>query len=249
MKLVLSEPRLLIEPISVISELVNEVQFKIDKDRLELISMDPANVAMIVFTMMSSAFSEYDVKKPVTISLGLDSFKAVLRRSKPSDAITLQLDEDKNRLKIQIVGESTRTFNLSLIDIEEKKQRVPDLTFPLKIQTNSSVFDEAITDMDIVSESVMLVCDKDKFCVEASGNLSDAKAEIGKDENTVIDCKSKEEVRSKYSIEYLKKMVKAGKLSPNLEIQFSKDYPLRMDYRIKDKLGLSFILAPRVSND
>src|SRR3989344_1141928 len=116
MKLVLSEPRLLTEPIGVISELVNEVQFKIDKDGIEVISMDPANVAMIIFTMMSSAFTEYEVKKPAVISLGLDSFRAILRRAKPSDTITLQLDDEAKRLKIQIRGESTRTFNISLID-------------------------------------------------------------------------------------------------------------------------------------
>ena len=35
----------------------------------------------------------------------------------------------------------------------------------------------------------------------------------------------------------------------SVSIQFAEDYPLKLDYLIKDKLALSFILAPRVNND
>ena len=54
---------------------------------------------------------------------------------------------------------------------------------------------------------------------------------------------------SKYSIEYLKKIVKGGKLTNNVSLSFGKEYPLRVDYQIMDKLMLSFILAPRVDTD
>ena len=56
-------------------------------------------------------------------------------------------------------------------------------------------------------------------------------------------------VKSKYSVEYLKKIIKGSKLAENVVIQFDKDYPLKIDYIVKDKLSLSTILAPRVSND
>ncbi len=41
----------------------------------------------------------------------------------------------------------------------------------------------------------------------------------------------------------------ASKLSDNVVIQFNKDYPLRLDYTVVDKVQLRFILAPRVEND
>ena len=47
----------------------------------------------------------------------------------------------------------------------------------------------------------------------------------------------------------MKKIIKGGKLAPRVSLQFNKDYPLRIDYLVKDKLSLSMILAPRVSND
>ena len=53
---------------------------------------------------------------------------------------------------------------------------------------------------------------------------------------------------SKYSIEYLKKISKASKLADVVSLEFANDYPLRAEYKLLDKLRLSFILAPRVSN-
>ena len=249
MKLSLAEPKVLVDSINVISELVNEVRLKIDKDKIELVAMDPANVAMVIFNLLSSAFTEYKVDKPEEIGISLDSLKAILRRVKPSDVISIELDKERNRLKIQLRSENVRTFNLALIDIEDKHQKIPDLNFPLKVEMNSVVFDEAVQDMDVIAESVVLVVDKDRFLVEAESNLSDAKSEIGKDSGVIIKTNTKEAVKSKYSIEYLKKIIKGSKLSDKVNIQFSKDYPLRVDYLVKDRLSLTVILAPRVSND
>ncbi len=249
MKLTLAEPRLLKESVNIISELVNEVEFKIDKDKLELVAMDPANVAMIDFKILASAFAEYDPGKVKDLAVSLDSLRAVLKRAKPTDTITLSLDSDKNRLKVELVGENKRTFNISLLNVDNNEQRVPELNFSAKIETSTVKFDEAVEDMDVVAESVALKAEKDKFVVRSESNFSDAKVEIPSSSDTNISTTGKNEIGSKYSIEYLKKMIKGSKLAENVIVQFGNDYPLRVDYVLLDKLKLGFILAPRVSND
>jgi proliferating cell nuclear antigen len=248
MKLTLAEPRLLVDSVGIISELVNDVRFKIDSNQIELIAMDPANVAMIIFKLLSSAFSEYKVEKPVTLAVSLESLKAILKRVKPADVLSMELDSEKNRLKVTLKSDGTRTFNLALIDVEDKEQRIPDLNFPIKVEMNSMALDDAVYDMDVVAESIALSAQKGKFVVEAESNMNDAHSEIVEDDQTKITG-AKSEVRSKYSIEYLKKIIKGGKIAPRVVLQFNKDYPLRVDYLVKDKLSFSVILAPRVSND
>ena len=247
MRLTLAESRLLKESIGIISELVSEVNFKIDKDKIEIIAVDPANVVMVVFKLLGSAFIEYDVKKEYNVAVSLDSLKQILRRVKPTDTLTLELDEEKNRLRVILKGDSHRTFNLSLIDIEDREQKVPVLDFPVKVQINSQVFEDAIEDVSIVAESVALNVVKDRFFIESEGNFGDANVELRKDEETIIELIG-DSVRAKYSIEYLKKIVKGGKLADKATIQFNKDYPLKIDYKVLNKLDLAFILAPRVDN-
>ena len=77
MKLVLIEPKYLKESIAIISELVNETRFKITPQAIELVAMDPANVAMVIFKLPSSSFSEYDVKYTIELGINLNNFKQI----------------------------------------------------------------------------------------------------------------------------------------------------------------------------
>lgn len=245
MNLTLKDTKYLKEPIFIISELVNEATLKVDEDKIELIAMDPGNVSMVIFKLLSTAFVEYDVKKPVELTLNLDHLKQILKRVNADDLITLELVN--NKLKIELKSKSTRTFHLSLINSENTIKKVPNLDFPLKIETNTSLFDQAIEDMDIISDSVSFIIDPKKFTIEANGTLTNAKVDLFHDNG--IKIQTKDNYSSRYSLEYLKKMIKASKLSDDVVIQFSKDYPLKLSYKITDKMLMEFILAPRVSTD
>lgn len=247
MRLTLAEPSYLKESISIISDLVSEARFKITPNAIELVAMDPANVAMVVFKLLSSCFTEYDVEKDMEIAINLANLKQVLRRASPKDMLTLEMEE--NRLKIELKSNTTRTFNLPIIDLEEKDQKVPDLKFPVTIRTSSSILNEAVADVDVVGESVAFIAEPKKFTLQAEGDLNRATIDMKEDETTKISMNGDERVKAKYSIEYLKKMINGSKLSDEVLIQFSKDYPLRLEYKTVDKVMLSFILAPRVEND
>lgn len=248
MKLTLAEPKYLKESIGIISELVNEGRFKVTPSAIELVAMDPANVAMVVFKLLSTSFVEYNVQKEVELAINLSNLKQILRRSKPNDMITLELGSD-NKLQIILKSNTVRTFSLPIIELEDKEQKVPTLKFPVKVETSATILTEAIGDVDIVGESVLFMIENETFTIEAEGDLSKAKIEINADEVTHIKSEASEKVRAKYSIEYLKKMIDGSKLADSVIIQFNKDYPLKLEYRAVDKVDLSFILAPRVEND
>jgi proliferating cell nuclear antigen len=248
MKLTLAEPKYFKDSITIISDLVNEARLKVSKNAIELVAMDPANVAMVDFKLLSSAFVEYDVQKEMEIGVNLVDMKQVMRRAKQNDTVSIEVTAD-NRIQITFKGQNTRTFSLPIIELEEKEQKVPDLHFPVSISTTSANLSDAIEDVDIVAESVTFMVEPKSFTIQAEGDLSRAKIEIPKDDSTAITAETKEKVRSKYSIEYLKKMISGAKVAETVQIRFNKDYPLRLDFKEVDKVQLSFVLAPRVDND
>ncbi|MBC8495460.1 proliferating cell nuclear antigen (pcna) [archaeon] len=245
MKLTLSEPKFLKDSISIISDLVTEATFKITPDGIELVAMDPANVAMVIFKLLSSTFVEYDVKEEVLLSINMNDFKQVLRRAKSNDTVTLQIED--NKFKITFKSSATRTFFLPMIDVEEKQQKIPDLNFKATITTNSSILNEAIEDADIISESVTFTVENKELVISAAGDLSKANINIKADNDTKIV--ADEKVKSKFSIEYLKKMNQGSKINDHVIIQVGNDYPLKLEYKVLNKVQLAFILAPRVDND
>jgi len=247
MKLVLTEPKYFKDSISIISDLVTEAKFKINPDGLEMIAMDPANVAMVVFKLLSSCFTKYELEKPKELAINLNHLKQVLRRIKSDDVLTLETEE--NKLKIQLKSNTTRSFSIPIIELEDKEQKVPELHFPITIETDSTILSEAIEDVSVVAESVTFLAEKNSFNIKAEGDLSKAFIEIQPDEDTAIKSTSVDKFKAKYSLEYLKKMIAGGKLSSKVSLHFNNDYPLKIEYKVLDKLMLSFILAPRVDND
>ncbi|USN45714.1 MAG: proliferating cell nuclear antigen (pcna) [Candidatus Woesearchaeota archaeon] len=245
MRLTLSEPRLLKDSITIISDLVTETSMKFTSDGLELVAIDPANVAMVIFKLLSSCFVEYDIKEPQTIAINLNNLKQVLRRAGPNDTLTLELKDSK--LHITLKAKTKRSFQLPLLEMDEQEQRVPGLTFSSTIVTLSSSFAEAIDDMDIVGESVTLQTEKNKFIIASQNDLTKADVEMEGDDTTKIVVEK--EAKSKYSIEYLKKIMQGSKLADKMTLKFSDDYPLNIEYKQLNKLELSFVLAPRVDND
>ena len=248
MRLTLAEPKLFKDSINIISDLVSEVQISFEKDSLEIVAMDPANVAMVVFRMFASSFSEYELKKAERISINLAMLKQVLRRIKGSETLTMTTSESK--LEIRLKAATTRTFSLPIIDSDDEETRVPDLEFPVSVALDSSALNDAIEDVDVISDSVAFIVDDGTFTLHAEGDLSHVTIEMPKSEEIKIVVEaSSNPIRSKYSVEYLKKMIQGSKLADRAVVHFNKDYPLKIDYTTVDVLSMVFILAPRVDND
>jgi proliferating cell nuclear antigen len=254
MKLTLTDANLLKDTVGIISELVTEAQFTITKEGVELVALDPATVAMVDFKLLASAFSEYKVSEEETIGLNLMNFKQVLRRASSSDTIILETKE--NKLEVVIKGTSTRTFHLPLIDFDQDKKSVPNIKYAVTITTRSSQFSDAIDDADIVAESVALIAEDKHLTVQAEGDLSKVNIDIPQDEDTKIVIEeavdgepTTKPIKARYSIEYLKKLMQGSKLADKVTLNFRSDHPLKLEYRVLNKLQLVFILAPRVEND
>jgi proliferating cell nuclear antigen len=247
MKLTLAEPKYLKDSISIISELVTETQLSITNTGVTIIAMDPANVAMVIYKLLSSCFSEFELEGPVDIGVNLNNFKQILRRVDNSDIVTLETDENEAILTITIKGKTVRRFNIPIIETDEKEQKEPNLEFAAEVTLPASTFASAIEDADIVADSVALIATKTKLTVAAAGDLNKVEVDI-EGEDIIIE-NSAESVRAKYSIEYLKKMLSGSKISDEVRLSFNTNYPVKINFVAIDKMSLSFVLAPRVEEN
>jgi proliferating cell nuclear antigen len=242
MLLKLDNPKSFSEIISIISELVLEVRLKVNKEGMSILAIDPANVAMVSFKLPSSAFSELEVEKQEVLGVNLESLKAVLRRIKSGSVLIITKQE--NELKLVINDKIKREFNLALIEIESEEKEIPNLSFTSRIEIASIDFSEVIEDCGVVADSCSFISEPNKFIMSARGSLNSFKSEFSSDEVNI----QAEEANSKYSLEYLQKMIKATKLTDKTIINFTTDYPLKLEFNTP-LIELSFILAPRVENE
>ena len=236
----LENPLLLSRIVEVISEIVTEVRIKVNDAGLSITAMDPANVSMVHFVLPKSSFSRYETGQEV-LGINLDNLKKILKRCGPGSSMIMEKQD--NYLNIIIQDKIKRTFNLSLIEVESEEKEMPSLEFSSVVELNSSDLIDSIEDCAVVADACSFIVKDGKFVIEARG-LNSAMSEFSGDEAKI----SAENCKSRYSLEYLQKFVKASKLSDKTALKFADDHPLRMDIK-NEFLEMSFLLAPRVETE
>ena len=234
-----NDAKALSEAVAIMSELVNELRIKVNKNGMSAVAVDPANVALVSLKIPRTAFSQFETSEE-EIGVNLEDLKQVLKRANSGSSLTLERKE--NKLLVNLEDNVKRRFTLSLIDIDSEEKHVPDLEFQVKVSLPSSLFQHAVEDALVVSDACLFNASGNSFSIEAKGNLNSSHTEFNPEE-----VKLNGEGKAKYSLEYLQKFVKACKLSENVSLQFKTDYPLRVDF--SGDVEMTFILAPRVEED
>lgn len=231
-----------------IAELASEGTFKLTKEGIFLTVADPTMVTLISFKFLSTLFDVYKVEKPQNMSISIDNLLTILKRARPHDVVHLTLDNEINKLVVELKGTSSRRFTLPLIEIEESEIPEMNLDFPATIELKTEVLEDGVGDASIVTDTLVLNANKDSFSVIAEGDLSKVHLVLDKKSHGLKNIETRSEVKSKFSLDYFKKIMKAAKLSEDVTIHLGVDYPVKLVFREVDKFELSYILAPRVED-
>jgi proliferating cell nuclear antigen len=242
----LNDIGLLRDSIGTICELIDETEFQISKDGIRLLAADRAVVAVVDFFLSANAFKEYKCQKDMKIGINLLDFLAVLKRAAPGDVLTLKIGEE-NKLNIILKGASTRNFVLPLLDIsKEEPPPIDKLEFSANFDMDSEILNNGIEDASLITDSVVLTAQKGRVLLKAESDIRSSELELLSGMDGLKNLEVNEPVRARYSVDYLKKMMKGRKLAPYAHLALSMDYPLNLSFNMPNKMKLQFILAPRV---
>lgn len=237
---------LLKNSIPIIAEILDEGVFKVDSNGMSLLSPDRSMIAVVDFKLLSSAFKDFKVTGEEMLGLNMANLVAVVKRIKAGENVTLSKEENSNVLKFILHGKGTRKFEIPLLNTTAEKPPLDQLDFKSKVEVDSNVLEEGISDADIVDDSIVFEAGNENFKMWAKGDVSSSQLELKKGEEGLEKIETTEPIRARYPLEYLKKMIKAAKFANKVSLELSNDYPMRMVFRDIDKIDLSFVLAPRV---
>jgi proliferating cell nuclear antigen PCNA len=240
----LSDVSLLRESMSAIAEIIDETEMLVGHDGIRMVAADRAVVAVVDFSLSRNAFDEYDYQGDVRFGINLINFLRVLRRAMPNDILRMALAE--NRLEMKLIGDSTRTFRLPIIDVS--KQELPPLDkleFSASFEINSEILSSGIEDADLITDSLIFLVHPERLLLKADSDSAGTELELVPGQPGLANLRADSVTRARYSLDYLKRMVKAKKLSENAKIALASEYPMRMAFDVPNRAQLVFILAPR----
>ena len=215
---------------------------------MRIVASDRAVVAGVNFFISKNAFDSYECDKEAKLGINLTNVMQILRRWKDEK---MTISAEGNKILLSFAGSSKRHFTLPVIDVS--KEESPDLAklesgFTASLTISSDAFSSGVEDAELVGDSVVFTVRKDMFILTSENDSSSTKLEMLPGESLSI-LSVGEPVRARYSIDYMKKMLKARKLSGTAKLSLSSEYPLRLSFSVPEKLELSFILAPRVEEN
>jgi proliferating cell nuclear antigen len=233
------------ELIDVVSTLVDEVKFNVTKSGIGVKAVDPAHVAMVDLTLDKGAFEEY---KGDESELGIDinKIREVLKLARAGEIISMDLDEDKNRL-VMSVGNIVR--RMSLVDTAGMSDpKVPSLDLPAKLAVRTDELRQGIRASESVSDHIALISSPDGFEMISEGDTDSVNLKLPKDLLEELSCK--ETVRALFPLDYFSSMIKAVSSADSITMHLGNDYPVRMEFKIADGKGeVKYLLAPRIESE
>jgi proliferating cell nuclear antigen len=233
------------EIIDVVSTLVEEAKWKIDLDSIQIRAVDPAHIAMVELNISKESFESYNVDK-CELGVDIDKIKNVLKLARATDTITINHDESKNRLVLN-VGNITRW--MSLVDVKSLSDpKLPALTLQTKVLVNPEELKQGIRASESVSDHITLQISPEMFELSSEGESDSMNLRLPLPLLDELDCK--EPVRSSYPLDYFSNMIKSITTAQKVMIYLGNDYPMRLEFDIAEGNGhVIYLLAPRVEGD
>jgi len=231
--------------IDVTAPLVNEAKFNITPKGISLRAVDPAHVAMVDLEVKNTAFDEYKADD-MELGIDLDKLSGIMRLANVGDMISLEYDEDTNRLIVKI-GNLVR--KMGLIDTAGMPDsKVPNLDLPAKVVVKASELSQGVRASEAVSDHLALTIDKNTFELFAEGDTDTVNLKLPKDMLIKLDSPGKH--KSLFSIDYFSNMIKPVRSEDPITILMGTDNPIRVDFDIADKKGhVIYLLAPRIESE
>ncbi len=231
--------------IDVTSPLVNEAKFNITPKGISLRAVDPAHVAMVDLTVKDKAFEEFKATE-MELGIDMDKLAGIMRLSTSGDMVSLDYDEDTNRLVVKI-GNLVR--KMGLIDTAGMPDpKMPNLNLPAKVVLKASELSQGVRASEAVSDHLALTVNKDNFELFAEGDTDTVNLKLPK--NLLVDLNTNTKCKSLFSIDYFSNMIKPVRGEDPITIMIGNDNPIKVEFDIAEKKGhVTYLLAPRIESE
>lgn len=241
MNIELCNPGIFKDAFDSISHIVDEVELEFSlEEGMKLHALDKSHITFIDLEFKTTLFDEFDCETPEKIIIDTIQFMNILKRMKKNDILKLSIDE--GNFIITFEGDASRKYNLRLIDSDYESPKPPVVDFPVTVKLPTKVVKDSIGDMELFSKYCAFSVDEDYFIVSCDGEFGDGNIKYLHGEQV------QEYVQSKLSLDKIKDIFRASKISEECIISLGDNMPIGVEFQlITGDGGIKFLLAPRIS--
>lgn len=232
-----------------LKEILPDTNIEFNPKRIKILAVDAHHVVLVHLRLEGSQFEQYYCpnKQVIGISL-LYFFRLIKTMNSNNDILTLFIEKnDSSRLGIRIENSdknTTTTFKLNLLDLDEEEIEVPNAVFPSVITLQSTDFQKICRDMSNLAQTVEITSVGSELRLSCQGEFAQQETVMGKTNNEGTGGGDNEIIQGLFNLKHLVLFTRCSGLSQNISLFLSNDFPLVICYTLN--IGsIKFCLAPK----
>jgi len=240
------------------------------KDHVYAQGMDNSHISIFELFIPVTWFDSYNFVGDADIVVGINVglFHKILNTRDDGQEIFIKYDIEKpDKLYLHFITGSASSkplfdkhFELPLIDLESEMMSIPEVDYQAEFSLSSSNFATIVGQLRQFGADLLIKCSEEEIRLTAksneSGNMS---VVVPIDDLSLFAINEGETLNLSFSLSHLHNICSFHKISENINIKISGDYPLKATYfleKIADddedfsgKARIVVFLAPRLSDD
>lgn len=246
MKLVTIQATAFKSTFEVLKDILNDVNIYFKPEGMTIVTLDTARTSLIDMFLSADNFEEYSCDQDEIIAgINISNTFKLLKTITNNDVLKIEINS-KEYMDIEIMSESKKTntkFQLKLLDINESKIEVPEVTMTTVTTLPSVDFQRLCRDMSNIGAEIQIRRHGMKISFTCDGDFAN--------QETMIDCKEESpDIAGLYSLRYLNIFTKATSMCSSVQIiQENGNRFLILKYNVANLGELKFYLATKVSED
>ncbi len=225
-------------------------------DKMFIQSMDSSRVSVFEINIPNDWFDTYAIDGDNT-TIGISSsmlYKVLNTKDKRQEISFLYDEEQSDKLQIQFTCEDKdvydKFFEIPLMEIESEIMNIPETNSTASFSLPSINFADLIKNLKIFGDSLEINCDENEIkLLSKSDESGKMKVNINFDDLVEYEIEEDASIVSSYSLNILHNVCLYNKISSNIEIHMTENYPLKLIYNLdedNDNTKLVFYIAPKI---
>ena len=250
----------------------SQLNLQFEPDQLYIQTMDKSHICLSNIVIKAAWFSEYFVEEATSIAVDTGSFATMMNYAVKHNKVDIIFNQaDKlfiNLLSATVSGATVSAtsagagsasgtttsstnfdhfFELPLMDAEQENLSIPTVDYDVEFSMDSKKFSDLISELMVFGQNLNIVCTEDLLEFNSSGDTGKLKVNIPIDSLNEFAISEGEKLDISYSLAHIGKMCLSSKLSGEIGVGISAEYPMSLKYSLGEDSSVAFFVAPKIA--
>ena len=248
----------------------SQLNLQFEPEQLYIQTMDKSHICLSNIVIKAAWFSEYFVEEATSIAVDTGSFATMMNYAVKHNKVDIIFNQaDKlfinltsgatvsgatvSGATVSASGTTTSTnfdhfFELPLMDAEQENLSIPTVDYDVEFSMDSKKFSDLISELMVFGPNLNIVCTEDLLEFNSSGDTGKLKVNIPIDSLNEFAISEGEKLDISYSLAHIGKMCLSSKLSGEIGVGISAEYPMSLKYSLGEDSSVAFFVAPKIAD-